>query len=153
MLQSYCPNSVIILLSFLWLPSVLQPSKQTLAYEVTATDLASSEVFNGLQLFKRIVIKSALHKLPQLLLFFPNFSYSTVQKICTVFFVLCSPKNSTKFHQKILSKRSRILLSQTKFRCHILAKSYGVHLRTKIIENKGQFEVQKLDYPCRNLVI
>ena len=44
MLQSYCPNSVIILLSFLWLPSVLQPSKQTFAYEVTATDLASSEV-------------------------------------------------------------------------------------------------------------
>ena len=33
--------------------------------------------------------------------------------------------------------------------CHI----YGVHLRTKIIENKRQFEVQKLDYPCRNLVI
>ena len=31
--------------------------------------------------------------------------------------------------------------------------SYGVHLRTKIIENKRQFEVQKLDYPCRNLVI
>ena len=30
---------------------------------------------------------------------------------------------------------------------------YGVHLRTKIIENKGQFEVQKLDYACRNLVI
>ena len=29
----------------------------------------------------------------------------------------------------------------------------GVHLRTKIIENKIQFEVQKLDYPCRNLVI
>ena len=31
--------------------------------------------------------------------------------------------------------------------------TYGVHLRTKIIENKRQFEVQKLDYPCRNLVI
>ena len=31
MLQSYCPNSVIILLSFLWLPFVLQPSKQTFA--------------------------------------------------------------------------------------------------------------------------
>ena len=31
--------------------------------------------------------------------------------------------------------------------------SYGVHLRTKITENKRQFEVQKLDYPCRNLVI
>ena len=30
---------------------------------------------------------------------------------------------------------------------------YGVHLRTKIIENKRQFEVQKLDYPCRNLVV
>ena len=30
---------------------------------------------------------------------------------------------------------------------------YGVHLRTKIFENKIQFEVQKLDYPCRNLVI
>ena len=30
MLQSYCPNSVIILLSFLWLQSVLQSSKQTL---------------------------------------------------------------------------------------------------------------------------
>ena len=30
---------------------------------------------------------------------------------------------------------------------------YGVHLRTKIIENKIQFEVQKLDYPFRNLVI
>ena len=30
---------------------------------------------------------------------------------------------------------------------------YGVHLRTKITENKIQFEVQKLDYPCRNLVI
>ena len=30
---------------------------------------------------------------------------------------------------------------------------YGVHLRTKIIENKRQFEVQKLDYPRRNLVI
>ena len=29
---------------------------------------------------------------------------------------------------------------------------YGVHLGTKIIENKRQFEVQKLDYPCRNLV-
>ena len=29
MLQSYCPNSVIILLSFLWLQSVLQSSKQT----------------------------------------------------------------------------------------------------------------------------
>ena len=42
MLQPYCPNSVIILLSFLWLPSVLQPSKQTFAYEVTATDLAPS---------------------------------------------------------------------------------------------------------------
>ena len=30
---------------------------------------------------------------------------------------------------------------------------YGVHLRTKIIENKIQFEDQKLDYPCRSLVI
>ena len=30
---------------------------------------------------------------------------------------------------------------------------YGVHLRTKIIENKIQFEVQKLDYPYRNFVI
>ena len=30
---------------------------------------------------------------------------------------------------------------------------YGVHLRTKIIENKLQFEVQKLDYACRNLII
>ena len=30
---------------------------------------------------------------------------------------------------------------------------YGVHLWTKIIENKRQFEVQKLDYPFRNLVI
>ena len=30
---------------------------------------------------------------------------------------------------------------------------YGVHLRTKIIENKRQVEVQELDYPCRNLVI
>ena len=27
----YCPNSVIILLSFLWLPFVLQPSKETFA--------------------------------------------------------------------------------------------------------------------------
>ena len=33
------------------------------------------------------------------------------------------------------------------------ADLYGVHLRTKIIENERQFEVQKLDYPCRNLVI
>ena len=33
------------------------------------------------------------------------------------------------------------------------SKNYGVHLRTKIIESKRQFEVQKLDYPCRNLVI
>ena len=32
------------------------------------------------------------------------------------------------------------------------SKNYGVHLRTKIIESKRQFEVQKLDYPCRNLV-
>ena len=32
-------------------------------------------------------------------------------------------------------------------------EQYGVHLRTKIIENKRQFEVQKLDYPRRNLVI
>ena len=31
--------------------------------------------------------------------------------------------------------------------------SYGVHLRTKITENKRQFEVQKFDYPRRNLVI
>ena len=31
MLQSYFPNSVIILLSFLWLPYVLQPPKQTFA--------------------------------------------------------------------------------------------------------------------------
>ena len=31
--------------------------------------------------------------------------------------------------------------------------NYGVHLRTNIIENKIQFEVQKLVYPCRNLVI
>ena len=30
---------------------------------------------------------------------------------------------------------------------------YGIHLRTKIIENKRQFEVQKLDYLWRNLVI
>ena len=37
---------------------------------------------------------------------------------------------------------------------HIVMKHlYGVHLRTKIIENKIQFEVQRLDYPCRNLVI
>ena len=34
----------------------------------------------------------------------------------------------------------------------IRTRHYGVHLRTKIIENKRQFEVQKLDYPCRNLV-
>ena len=34
-----------------------------------------------------------------------------------------------------------------------LGSNYGVHLRTKIIENKIKFEVQKLDYPCRNLVI
>ena len=52
MLQPYCPNSVIILLSFLWLPSVLQPSKQTFAYEVTATDLASSEVLRPTIIFK-----------------------------------------------------------------------------------------------------
>ena len=57
MLHSYCPNSVIIPLSFLWLPSVLQPSKQTFAYEVTATDLASSEVLR-LQLS---VLNSLLH--------------------------------------------------------------------------------------------
>ena len=30
---------------------------------------------------------------------------------------------------------------------------YSVHLQTEIIENKIQFEVQKLDYLCRNLVI
>ena len=30
---------------------------------------------------------------------------------------------------------------------------YSVHLRTKIIENKMQFEVKKLDYLCWNLVI
>ena len=36
---------------------------------------------------------------------------------------------------------------------HVKITNYGVHLRTKIIENKIQFEVQKLDYPCRNLVI
>ena len=36
---------------------------------------------------------------------------------------------------------------------HFVFVEYGVHLRTKIIENKIQFEVQKLDYPCRNLVI
>ena len=35
----------------------------------------------------------------------------------------------------------------------LLPVNYGVHLRTKIIENKRQFEVQKLDYPRRNLVI
>ena len=35
MLQPYYPNSVIIQLYFLWLPSVLQPSKQAFAYEVT----------------------------------------------------------------------------------------------------------------------
>ena len=34
-----------------------------------------------------------------------------------------------------------------------MKERYGVHLQTKIIENKRQFEVQKLDYPCRNLVI
>ena len=44
MLQPYCPNSVIILLFFLQLPSVSQPSKQTFAYEVTATDLVPSAV-------------------------------------------------------------------------------------------------------------
>ena len=37
--------------------------------------------------------------------------------------------------------------------CPRMVGGYGVHLRTKIIENKRQFEVQKLDYPCRNLVI
>ena len=30
---------------------------------------------------------------------------------------------------------------------------YGIHLRTKIIENKRQFEGQELDYLCQNLVI
>ena len=37
--------------------------------------------------------------------------------------------------------------------CWTIINNYGVHLQTKIIENKIQFEVQKLDYPCRNLVI
>ena len=29
----------------------------------------------------------------------------------------------------------------------IPTRGYGIHLRTKLIENKRQFEVQKLDYP------
>ena len=36
---------------------------------------------------------------------------------------------------------------------YMLVFAYGVHSRTKIIENKIQFEVQKLVYPCQNLVI
>ena len=47
-----------------------------------------------------IVIKSALRKVPQLLLFFPNFSYSTVQKICTVFFLLCPPQKFDEISPK-----------------------------------------------------
>ena len=57
-----------------------------------------------------------------------------------------------------------IIIFETRHTGHIMASlnvlvkllpssPYGVHLRTKIIENKTQFEVQKLDYPCRNLVI
>ena len=38
-------------------------------------------------------------------------------------------------------------------RCVGLRPMHGVHLRTKIIENKRQFEVRKLGYPCRNRVV
>ena len=48
--------------------------------------------------------------------------------------VLCRLPNNLKSHSMLIGP-------------------YGVHLRTKIIENKRQFDVQKLDYPCRNLVI
>ena len=44
---------------------------------------------------------------------FISIFYSTVQKKCKrnlVFFVLCSRKNSTKFHHEISSKRSRIFV-------------------------------------------
>ena len=33
-------------------------------------------------------------------------------------------------------------------KCNKVQINYGIHLQTKIIENKIQFEVQKLDYPC-----
>ena len=57
-----------------------------------------------------------------------------------------------------LSVRLQINVNQNRkhyffFSGRLCLLSYGVHLRTKIIENKIQFEVQKLDYPCRNLVI
>ena len=60
MLQSYCPNSVIILLSFLWLPSVLERSNKHSRYEVTATDLASSEVLRPTIIFKKVVCYTAV---------------------------------------------------------------------------------------------
>ena len=52
---------------------------------------------------------------------------------------------------RVVTQRSGALRDDTKNGC--VGDYYGVHLRTKIIENKIQFEVQKLDYPCRNLVI
>ena len=61
--------------------------------------------------------------------------------------VACVPKGAER--KRMLGARER--RKGNTFLSSLLP--YGVHLRTKIIENKIQFEVQKLDYPCRNLVI
>ena len=62
-------------------------------------------------------------------------------------------KDSGRISKMMSSCNSPLVSSAEGQRCVGLRPMYGVHLRTKIIENKRQFEVQKLGYPCRNRVI
>ena len=65
------------------------------------------------------------------------------------------PQRNRQIHSRL--KGGKLIVAcqwpPNKGRKKYRSKNYGVHLRTKLIENKRQFEVQRLDYPYRNLVI
>ena len=70
---------------------------------------------------------------------------------CTSHFFNNSSKSNTTLRGLLFSLF--FVTHLTASACRSSVPIYGVHLRTKITENKIQFEVQKLDYPFRNLVI
>ena len=106
MLQPYCPNSVIILLSFLWLPSVLQPSKQTFAlwsYGDRFSVIASSVMNAATETWKNGLTMMYPHETGLPLRFSqrsPAF-YSVFSLQILVFFFLWRTRYSTRLQRVI----------------------------------------------------
>ena len=91
-----------------------------------------------------------------------NFSNGPALRMIWLIWLRATAKQFLSLHCKKALSNSKRNERNTSF-CFIVAfqfrwtgqssSYYGVHVRTKIIENKRQVEVQELGYPCRNLVI